>query len=46
LILDRGYHSIEELMEALDSVSFDDLVEFTDKWLVKIRFEWFFFGNI
>jgi secreted Zn-dependent insulinase-like peptidase len=46
IMLDIGNFSIEELLLNVKQLEFDDLVDFIKKWLVKVRFEWFFFGNI
>jgi len=30
----------------MKDLKYDDIVQFTKNWLVKINYEWLFFGNI
>lgn len=38
--------TIEEKLSVLESITFEDVAQFTDKWLVKTHLEWFCYGNL
>lgn len=46
LLLDRCNFTTDEELQTIKSITFKDVQEFTSKWLVHTRFEWFAYGNV